>query len=153
MRHLWATLEHIPPTSFARERVAPNAMARVTRMVVMIPLAIYAARSSLRPSKSLLMYRYCWDEEVDYISIRTTMHWRLHTSAMVKMALKVTPTIKTTSIERCTLGKRLVSNTDNRMRPSPPIAEPSTARLARWRSLLRIWGMRLNAKNKEYTKG
>lgn len=59
----------------------------------------------------------------------------------VKIALRVTPNINTSKKTRCMIGCRLVSNTDNRINPTPPKEALDTAQMDRITSA-RCWAGR-----------
>lgn len=67
------------------------------------------------------------------------------TSAIVKMALKPTPTMKTSRKTRCKLGWRFVSKMDKRSKPMPPTNDATIARQDSTRSRRRISAIKLHS--------
>lgn len=62
---------------------------------------------------------------------------------MVKIALNATPMMNTRRNARCALSNSFVSKMERRISPSPPIKEPTMARMPSTVSRRRIWATRL----------
>lgn len=67
----------------------------------------------------------------------------VHTSITENIALKPTPTMKTSKNMRCSFGKRLVSKIERNSSPNPPIKPQIIASTLKTRSRVRIFGISL----------